>query len=477
MDGYEGKCIYVWFEAVTGYLSTSVEWARRSGDPDVWKKFWQDPECRHYYFLGKDNIPFHTIIWPAMLMGHGDLNLPYDVPANEFLRLGGEQFSKSRGISIDVPDVLKRFSPDQVRYYLSVNMPENRDSDFTWEDFQRRNNNELVATLGNFVHRVLTFTHKNFGAIPEYLEAKADEEDAQAIARIKETFDKVDRHLSLCQFKDAINQVMALAHYSNQFFDGKAPWASIKTDKEKCGTDLHMCIRLVKALAYLTQPYLPFSAQRAWEYIGGEGRLEEMNWDEGHAPLKAGTPLVKPKPLFSKVEIESKEPEPSPKEAKAPGLDALDMRVAKILSVENHPNADKLYVLRIDLGGEERQLVAGLKPYYPKKEMEGAQIIVVTNLAPAKLRGVESNGMLLAADDGKGTVGLLHPEGEVQLGTLVRGCTKGAGTISFKDFQRIVLQVGDGKTVLDTTTEEQLVLEDGTPIVVKRDLPAGSGVH
>lgn len=478
LDGYEGKCIYVWFEAVTGYLSTSVEWARRSGDPEAWREFWQDPGCRHYYFLGKDNIPFHTIIWPAMLMGHGGMNLPYDVPANEFLRLGGEQFSKSRGVSIDVPDVLERFSPDQIRYYLSVNMPENRDADFTWEDFQRRNNNELVATLGNFVHRVLTFTHKNYGSVPEYVEAKAGSEDAQAIAKIEETFKGVDRSLSLCSFKEAIGQVMALAHYSNQFFDAKAPWASIKTDKERCGTDLHMCVRLVKALAYLTQPFLPFSAQRAWEYIGGQGRLEERSWEEGYAPLAAGTPLVQPKPLFSKVELEAEEPKPDQEEAPSePGMEALDLRVARIISVEDHPKADKLYVLRIDLGDEERQLVAGLKPYYPKKEMEGALVIVVTNLAPAKLRGVESNGMLLAADDGKGTVALLHPGVDVRPGTLVKGCTKGAAMLTFKDFQGYKIQTGEDKTVVNAASGEQLMLDDGTQLVVRRDLPPGSGVH
>ena len=166
LDGYDEKRIYVWFEAVIGYLSTSKEWARRNGDENKWKDFWQDENTKHYYFLGKDNIPFHTIIWPAILLGYGGLNLPYDVPANEYLKFKGEQFSKSRGVSVDIPDYLETFDPDPLRYYLSINMPENRDADFAWDDFVNRNNTELVGTLGNFIHRSLTFTYKNFKSVP-----------------------------------------------------------------------------------------------------------------------------------------------------------------------------------------------------------------------------------------------------------------------------------------------------------------------
>ena len=256
LKGFEDKRIYVWFDAVIGYLSASKEWALLEGKPEEWKKFWEDPACKSYYFLGKDNIVFHTVIWPAMLLGYGGLNLPYDVPANQFMNLEGQKFSKSLGISIDIPDLLTKFKPDVIRYYLSANMPETKDSEFSWEDFATRVNNELVATYGNFLHRSLSFTFKNFGSVP--MKGELDARDKAALDRIdgvkKEVFDA----LSSCEFRRALKAVMDLAQFGNQYFDSVAPWSLVGKDKAKCGTVLHVSLLISKALAVMAFPFLPF---------------------------------------------------------------------------------------------------------------------------------------------------------------------------------------------------------------------------
>lgn len=416
LDGFEDKRIYVWFEAVIGYLSTSKEWSRRSGDPDKWKEFWQDTKVKHYYFLGKDNIPFHTIIWPAILLGYGGLNLPYDVPANEYLRFEGEQFSKSRGVTIDVPDLLKHYDPDQLRYYLAINMPENRDADFSWDDFENRINTELVGTLGNFIHRALTFTAKNFGEIPTLDETKLTAEDHEALQMIDKTFKDVSVNIEKCQFKNAIKNIMALAHFGNRYFDKKAPWSLLKTDRDACANALHLNLRLVKALAVLTYPFMPNAALRLWNMIGYPDPIENAAWSAGVEGLTQGAKLAHPVPLFKKIVVNGQD---KIKEKKIEGVidmmkftdfQKVNLRIGKVTKVEDHPDADKLYVLQVDFGNEQRQLVAGLKGYYEKEEILNKNIVVVMNLEPAKLRGIDSNGMLLAADDGKGGVALLIPD-------------------------------------------------------------------
>jgi len=278
IEGEDSKRIYVWFEAVCGYLSASKEWAAQRGQPDAWKDFWQDPQCRHYYFLGKDNIPFHTIIWPAMLIGYGGLNLPYDVPANQYLRLEGDQFSTSRSVAIWLPDFLKYFSPDQLRYHLCSIMPEARDSDFTWDDFKSHVNNELVATYGNFCHRVSHFTFKNFGQIPP---GDPSSERAQRVTKaIKETRESVEEKLSLCQFRDALREIMSLAQFGNKFIDEEAPWKLIKEDREECGRLIHESLRLVRALALMTYPFLPSSSQRQWPPSASGRCLDTRTWSK-----------------------------------------------------------------------------------------------------------------------------------------------------------------------------------------------------
>jgi methionyl-tRNA synthetase len=439
IEGYESKRIYVWFEAVIGYLSTSKEWSRRTGYPDKWTEFWQDEAVKHYYFLGKDNIPFHTIIWPAILMGYGGLNLPYDVPANEYLRFSGQQFSKSRGVTIDIPDLLEHYDPDQIRFYLAINMPENRDSDFSWYDFEKRINTELVGTLGNFIHRTLSFTSKQFGDIPGFDGSLSDADDKDAISQISSTFQIVGHQIEHCEFKSAMKTVMALAHFGNRYFDKKAPWSLVKTDKAACRNALNISLRLTKALALLMYPFLPHAAGRLWMSLGNDTPIENAQWSADGPGLNIGYTLEKPLPLFKKIELKTEQKEGKKEQMSEPekteddrdivgvidlikmsDFQKINLRIGQVIKIEDHPDADKLYVLQVDFGNEQRQLVAGLKSYYTKEEILNKKIVVILNLEPAKLRGVDSNGMLLAADDGKGGVSLLVPDRDIALGSRVK---------------------------------------------------------
>jgi methionyl-tRNA synthetase len=299
LKGYDDKRIYVWFEAVIGYLSAAKEWAQRQGDPEGWREFWEEPSTRSYYFIGKDNIPFHTIIWPAMLMGYGGLNLPYDVPANEFLTLEGRQFSTSRNWAVWLPDYLERYDPDPLRYYLSVNMPEAGDADFSWADFLRRNNDELVATYGNLVHRVLTFTYRHFqGRIPA--PGEMDELDNGLLEKARATLGEVDTHLSTCRFREAVRSFMSLAQEANRYIDAKAPWRRLESDPKGCATTLWVCITAISCLKTVTYPFMPFSAQALHHLLGFQGRVEEAGWVIQQAT--PGQPIPQPRPLFSKLE-------------------------------------------------------------------------------------------------------------------------------------------------------------------------------
>ena len=433
-EGFENKRIYVWFEAVMGYLSASMEWSRRIGEPDKWKEFWQDKGVKHYYFLGKDNIPFHTIYWPAMLLGHGNLNLPYDVPANEFLRYGGEQLSKSRGVTVDIPDILDKYDADALRYYLTAIMPELHDADFTWDEFDRKNNDELVATYGNFVHRVLTFAYKHFEKVPE--RGKLKDIDEEALKRIKEQISKTSDHIEKCQFKKGLKCIMDLAKFGNQYFDAKAPWSEIKNDKEACATTIYTCLRIVKALAVGFAPFLPFSSERLWHLLGYKNSVHEQHWDEAEKEIKIGQGLLKPEVLFKRIEERVEE------KGLIRELEKVDMRIGEIVNIEQHPNADKLIILTVDLGDEKRKLVAGLKEHYDSNELINKKIVVVCNLQPVKLRGVESRGMLLAAQDER-NIGVLTVDKKAKNGAEINGCKKGAKMISFDEFKMLDLRVGD----------------------------------
>ena len=304
LDGYEGKRIYVWFEAVIGYLSAAVEWADNSGQEGRWQDFWKDPGTRSYYFIGKDNIPFHSIIWPAMIMGYGnDLNLPFDVPANEFLSLENRKFSTSQNWAVWAPDYLDRYDPDPLRYLLSINMPETGDADFSWAEFVRRNNEELVATYGNLVNRVLSFTYRNFdGLVPPA--GELDEVDHQVLESARSAMDEVGRSLETTKFKAAIAQAFGLAQDANRYLDAKAPWRAIREDRSDAANTLNVSIRVINCLKVALAPFLPFSSQKVHEYLGFDGAVEQEAWDFEvlAGAIKGGSALRQPSPLYTKLD-------------------------------------------------------------------------------------------------------------------------------------------------------------------------------
>ena len=298
--GFESKRIYVWFEAVIGYLSASLEWAERSGDAEGWRRFWQG-DAKSYYFIGKDNIPFHTIIWPAMLMGYGGLNPPYDVPANEFLTLEGRALSTSRNWAVWLPDYLERYDPDPLRYFLSVSMPEDGDTDFSWREFVRRNNDELVATYGNLVHRVLTITYRSFGGqVPT--PGEFDERSSALLKEVEDAIDTASGMLNQCHFRKTIKMAMSLAREANRYLDEKAPWKRLQDDREGAATSLYVALSVITCLKTLFDPFLPFSSQKLHHLLGLEGRVEDGGWSI--ARLSPGRQLAPPEPLFTKLDEE-----------------------------------------------------------------------------------------------------------------------------------------------------------------------------
>jgi methionyl-tRNA synthetase len=333
VEGWDGKCLYVWFEAVIGYLSASIEWAKNQGTPEAWKDWWYDPSARTSYFIGKDNIVFHAVIWPAQLMGTGRLyteevekrlNLPWNVPANEFVNLEGQAMSGSRNWAVWVDDFLTRYDPDPLRYYLTAIAPETRDSDFSWAAFLRRNNDELVGTWGNLVNRVLSFAYKHFeGHIPT--PGLMEQQDAAILVQVDAAFEPIAEQYELCKFKAALSDTMGLARNLNVYLDGKAPWFQIKEDRTAAATTVYVALRAIDSLKTLLAPVLPFSSQQLHEMLGyegsifGEQRIEAYResekshlaltfnpdalterWEPSQLP--AGQALQKPRPLFKKLD-------------------------------------------------------------------------------------------------------------------------------------------------------------------------------
>ena len=296
--GFEHKRIYVWFEAVIGYLSASKEWAKLHGDDNAWKQFWQG-ESKVFHFIGKDNIFFHTLLWPAMLMGYGGLNLPYDVPANEFLTIEGKRLSTSRNWAVWLPDYLERYDPDPLRYALSANMPELGDSDFSWAKFVRWNNDELVATYGNLVHRILTFTYRNFrGVVPS--PGELDERSLALLHKAETTLDEVDVALYHCRFREAIRRIMYLAQESNRYLEDQAPWKTIKVSPETSAKSAYTVLSVLSTLKTVFYPFLPFSSEKLHTFLGFEGNLKEAGWKV--QPPVPGQKLLEPQPLFVKLD-------------------------------------------------------------------------------------------------------------------------------------------------------------------------------
>lgn len=478
-DEWDGKCIYVWFEAVQGYYSCAKLWAKRYSESEDYEKWWKVSEGgkppRHLYFLGKDNIPFHTVIWPAIIMGlnhankgldlstppslpgPGDLNLEDNVPAMEYLMLAGGQFSKSRKHAVWLPSFLERFDPDTLRYYLSINMPEAHDTDFNWPDFVEKINSELIAAYGNFVHRVLTLGARlpDDRALSTFDDLSYCKDEIEKLETLhQQATSSLERH----RYKEALRTIMSAAQLGNQMLQAATPWKFLK-DLDADGAKESMAKlsfgwRLSRYLAIMTQPFLPFSAQRLWESLGESGDVALASWDSATDwAVSYKWSESEPTPLFQRLDLEeilsqekslagesskSNDPGHSVKGGKKKkkevkkmpeGTTHLDfetfmeveLRVGKIVSVSDHENADKLYVVAIDDGSESgRTICAGLKEYYSAEEMVGKSVVFVANLKPRKLRGVMSEGMMLAADDGNGGVKLVTIDGDIATGSQVR---------------------------------------------------------
>ncbi len=300
LEGYDDKRIYVWFEAVIGYLSATKEWAQRTGEPDRWKEFWQS-DSRAYYFMGKDNIPFHTVIWPAMLMAYGGLNLPYDVPANEYVNLEGQKVSTSRNWAVWMPDYLDRYDPDPIRYTLTAIMPETSDSDFNWAEYLRRNNDELVATYGNLVHRVLTMVGRNFDrSIPD--PGDLDEDAVALLDEAKQRLDQTAEHLAGCRFRNALQSAMSLARSANRYLDAHSPWRQVKTEPAEAARTLWTAMTVINCLKTALYPFIPGSSEKLHSLLGQPGAVAEAGWAWDPCALKPGTALPVPKPLFRKLD-------------------------------------------------------------------------------------------------------------------------------------------------------------------------------
>ncbi|MCA9831937.1 MAG: methionine--tRNA ligase [Dehalococcoidia bacterium] len=300
VDGYENKRIYVWFDAVIGYLSATREWAQKAGNPEAWRPFWEDPETRAYYFIGKDNIPFHTIIWPGMLLGYGGLNLPYDVPANQYVNFSaGQKQSKSKGTGTWVLDLLDRYDPDVVRFYLTSIMPETSDSEFREEEMVRANNEVLIATWGNLANRVLSMVHRNFeGVIPDH--GPAAPESEAILQEAAAAFERVGSHYNACNFRDALNECLRLAQLANRYLDVRAPWKAVKQDRAHAAETLTTAVSVIGALRTLLHPVLPFSTQVLHEDLGQDGGVAAAGWE--YAPIVPGTVLRGPRPLYAKLD-------------------------------------------------------------------------------------------------------------------------------------------------------------------------------
>jgi len=487
LPGFESKRIYVWFEAVIGYLSASKLWAEKMGQPEKWKEFWCDPGAKHYYFMGKDNIPFHTIIWPAMLMAYDDkLDLPYDVPANEFLQLGGEKMSKSRTTSAaiwTVPDYLTQYPADPMRYYLSMHMPENHDTDFLWGEFVERNNSDLADTLGNFVHRVAKFTYDKFKEVPAHSGTLA-EEDRKLLDLIRRTHEEVTLDLTGCRFKPAIDKVMALAREGNRYFFQSQPWKLYKDDQTRCKDVLHICFRLVKALGVMLSPYMPASSEKMLAMVG---EPRQARWQAAVDDVEPRKLAEEPIPLFKKIEV-PKGPRRCP-----------SLRVARITGVEPHPSGEKLYIMSVSTGNETRKIVSGIREWYAPEDLIGRQIVVVINLKPAAIRGVESNGMLLAAEGGKHPCSLIVPPSEAKEGEVVAGyeCAEQIDIREFRSFDlrvgriagdgafdvggkayKLSEKLGTGEVVVELAKDVPSVLKcGGRPLVPLKEVGSGAKVH
>ncbi|MDO5017096.1 MAG: methionine--tRNA ligase [Porphyromonas sp.] len=436
LEGAEGKVLYVWFDAPIGYISNTKELL-----PDSWEKWWKDPETRLIHFIGKDNIVFHCIVFPAMLKAEGSFILPDNVPSNEFLNLEGDKISTSRNWAVWLHEYLRDFpgKQDVLRYVLTANAPETKDNDFTWSDYQARNNNELVAVLGNFINRALVLTHKYFeGKVPAVGQLTA--EDQEVLGQIAVIRDDVQHLLEQFHIRDAQRRAMDLARLGNKYLADTEPWKLAKSDLARVATILNIALQISANLAILMECFLPFSMQKLRRLLRMEG---EIAWDAiGRADLlPEGWQLERPELLFDKIEddaiqaqldrlasirkanaeaaLKAAKPLPIAPEIRFEDFEKLDLRAATVKACVKVPKTDKLLKFTLDDGMGERTIISGLAKHYDPESLVGKQVIFVANLAPRKMRGIESAGMILSVEESDGSLSLLTTSKEVKPGSKV----------------------------------------------------------
>ena len=433
VEGAEGKVLYVWFDAPIGYISNTKELL-----PDSWETWWKDPSTRLIHFIGKDNIVFHCIVFPAMLKAEGSYILPDNVPSNEFLNLEGDKISTSRNWAVWLHEYLDDFpgKQDVLRYVLTANAPETKDNDFTWKDFQARNNSELVAILGNFVNRTLVLTHKYFeGKVPAL--GELTDYDRDTIAEFVNVKEVLENNLNNFHFREAQKDAMNLARIGNKYLADTEPWKLAKTDMARVATIMNLAMQITANLAIAFEPFLPFSAEKLRGMIG----LSQLDWNKLGATdiIAAGTEIAKPELLFEKIEDDVIEAQikrlndikkaneianfqPAPVQENIPFDDflKLDIRVGKVLECAKVPKADKLLQFKIDDGMGGRTIVSGIAKYYAPEDLVGKEVCFVANFAPRKLKGIESQGMILSAENADGRLVVIGPQGEVKPGAQVK---------------------------------------------------------
>lgn len=432
IDNAEGKVLYVWFDAPIGYIS-----ATRELTPE-WEKYWKDPETRMLHFIGKDNIVFHCIIFPAMLKAEGTYILPENVPANEFLNLEGDKISTSRNWAVWLHEYLDEFpgKEDVLKYVLTANAPETKDNDFTWKDFQARNNNELVAILGNFVNRAMVLTEKYFkGVVPDRI--NPTENDLETLASIGRIKTEIEKSLDSFRFREALKNAMDMARLGNKYLADEEPWKVIKTDPDRVKTILNVCLQVTANLTIALEPFLPFSMDKLRHFLN----MERLDWqDLGSTEIMvSGTRLNPSHLLFEKIEdaviekqiaklLQTKKDnekalavaQPAKANISYDQFDAMDVRAGTVLEAERVPKTKKLLKLKIDTGIDQRTVVSGIAEYYTPEEMIGKQVCILVNLEPKPLKGIESQGMILCAQDADGGLVLVSPVVKVKNGSEVK---------------------------------------------------------
>ncbi|MFY9716606.1 MAG: methionine--tRNA ligase [Thermoplasmata archaeon] len=444
LEGYPTKRFYVWFDAVIGYLSASKEWAARTGRPDEWRRFWDESEpVRSYYFIGKDNRFFHTIIWPAILLGRTGLRLPYDVPANEWLLVGGGKVSKSRTTDAQafLPALLERYPPDVIRFYAALLAPQNRDTELDWKEFDQLWEDWLANQYGNLVQRTLVLARERYdGKIPAPPSGWSPDSEGGIGEHLREAHRRVAAEYEAVHLKEALDLTLAEVREANRRFHESKPWDAAEPERSRI---IYETLWRLRALAIWLAPVIPFSTAEVFRMLGFAEPPADGQWDSALQPPPPGQALGEVRPLFPKA-IQPAEP-PVGTPAKAPvhaSTVPLAGRAGIVRSVAVHPSADKLYVLEVDLGEPTpRTVVAGLRPSYQPEELTGRGVILLANLAPRTIRRMTSQGMVLAADLGDRSAILVTPEG-VAPGTYLAGAGAADRTISYEEFASVPLHVG-----------------------------------